>query len=540
MRARTTDCSVSQGERRAERQGVILVLVLVVVAMLALVSLGFSERMIIERRAAMTSARQSQAREMAQSGAEMARQVLALDPTEQSDDGGIYDNPQLFRDVLVVDDDTPRDRGRFTIIAPRIEDRAATDVRYGLQDESNRINLSTILQADKTQSGASKKMLMGLPGMTDATANAILDWIDADDTPRDQGAEVDYYGSLTPGYAPRNGPPASIEELLLVRGVTPQLLFGLDAAAMGYVADGLAAGGVEGVDNSDGSMDHGWAAYLTLCSAESNRNTEGTDKINLNDSDLKKLYDSLKSALDEEQAGFIVAYRAYGPSTSTGGGQSGNATISESDVSKMKASVSIGSVLDLIGATVEIPAPSSQSNNGHEQSHPRARRIKSPFTDDASSMSSYLPELMAAVTVQSKSYAGRININQAPRVVLNCIPGITPEIVDQIIARRIPDPVEDTGDHTYEAWPLAEGIVPLKTMKALLPFVNTGGCVYRAQILGRFDEGPPTARIEVILDAGKQPTKLLSWKDMSRLTTGFPAEMLEQVNSGQWSVVSGQ
>ena len=44
------------------------------------------------------------------------------------------------------------------------------------------------------------------------------------------GAESDYYGSLSPPYAPRNGPPVTIEELLLVRGVTPQLLFGLDAA----------------------------------------------------------------------------------------------------------------------------------------------------------------------------------------------------------------------------------------------------------------------------------------------------------------------
>ena len=31
-----------------------------------------------------------------------------------------------------------------------------------------------------------------------------------------------------PPYAPRNGPLGSIEELLLVRGVTPALLFGAD------------------------------------------------------------------------------------------------------------------------------------------------------------------------------------------------------------------------------------------------------------------------------------------------------------------------
>ena len=76
-------------------------------------------------------------------------------------------------------------------------------------------------------------MLMGLPGMTDDVADAILDWIDADDNPRPNGAESQYYLGLPLPYVPRNGPPVTIDELLLVRGVTPELLYGLDAAKMG-------------------------------------------------------------------------------------------------------------------------------------------------------------------------------------------------------------------------------------------------------------------------------------------------------------------
>ncbi len=70
--------------------------------------------------------------------------------------------------------------------------------------------------------------------------------------------------------------------------------------------------------------------------------------------------------------------------------------------------------------------------------------------------------------------------------------------------------------------------MPLKTMKSLLPFITAGGSVYRAQILGTFEGGGPTARLEVILDAGKSPTKLLFWKDMSRLPNGFPVETAAQ------------
>ena len=35
---------------------------------------------------------------------------------------------------------------------------------------------------------------------------------------------------------------------------------------------------------------------------------------------------------------------------------------------------------------------------------------------------------------------GRININLAPRTVLMCIPGMTQDLCDQIVANRIQDP----------------------------------------------------------------------------------------------------
>ena len=39
--------------------------------------------------------------------------------------------------------------------------------------------------------------------MTEEIADAILDWLDEDEEPREYGAESDYYSSLSPGYAPR-------------------------------------------------------------------------------------------------------------------------------------------------------------------------------------------------------------------------------------------------------------------------------------------------------------------------------------------------
>ncbi len=56
--------------------------------------------------------------------------------------------------------------------------------------------------------------------------DAIVDWIDEDDQESDHGAETSYYQSLDPPYSAKNGPVTNIEELLLVRGVTPELFFG--------------------------------------------------------------------------------------------------------------------------------------------------------------------------------------------------------------------------------------------------------------------------------------------------------------------------
>jgi type II secretion system (T2SS) protein K len=57
--------------------------------------------------------------------------------------------------------------------------------------------------------------------------NAILDWIDPDDEVRKPGgAEAKYYESLDPPRTPKNGPLDSPEELLLVKGVDPDLFYG--------------------------------------------------------------------------------------------------------------------------------------------------------------------------------------------------------------------------------------------------------------------------------------------------------------------------
>lgn len=60
----------------------------------------------------------------------------------------------------------------------------------------------------------------------DTVVDSILDWKDPDDLYRINGAENDYYRSLKEPYDCKNGPLDAVEELLLVKGVTPGLFYG--------------------------------------------------------------------------------------------------------------------------------------------------------------------------------------------------------------------------------------------------------------------------------------------------------------------------
>lgn len=68
---------------------------------------------------------------------------------------------------------------------------------------------------------------MNVPSDTAAAiADAIIDWEDDDDEHRVNGAESDYYMGLPTPYPAKNKRLDSLEELLFVKGVTPELYNG--------------------------------------------------------------------------------------------------------------------------------------------------------------------------------------------------------------------------------------------------------------------------------------------------------------------------
>lgn len=125
--------------------------------------------------------------------------------------------------------------------APKIEDTGdfekewkcdgtpyAVSFQYGdaevkLKSETGRINLN---RAPDQLLKKVAKYFVEVGEQRDTIVDSILDWRDPDDFHRVNGAENDYYRSLSEPYDCKNADFDSVEELLLVKGISPELFYG--------------------------------------------------------------------------------------------------------------------------------------------------------------------------------------------------------------------------------------------------------------------------------------------------------------------------
>jgi len=206
--------------RARHRQGIAIIIVLWVVLVLSLLISGFAFTMHVETEVASFARKQLKAESLARSGIEVARMQLILDlqsPTEGGFDA--LDQAWATNEDLYVDHELG-------------------DGTYNVKvaDEEAKIPINSA-------SDVQLKRLLNLLGVdpldADIIVDSILDWIDADDLTRLNGAESDYYQSLSPPYSCKNAPLDRIEELLLVRGVTPELFQGSAAGEEDQAQPGL-------------------------------------------------------------------------------------------------------------------------------------------------------------------------------------------------------------------------------------------------------------------------------------------------------------
>lgn len=539
------------------RRGSVLLLVLVVVVMLTLAAYNFSELMLTEMEAAAVHADEVQARLLTDSAAEYVAVLLANRTTLQEEN--LQHNPDLFLGVEVVPAEVSGKRARFSIIAPVEQDPLARGIRYGLIDESAKLNLNALqkLQLDEDQS---RNLLLGLPGMTQDLADAILDWVDVDDNSRLYGVESEYYESLSPAYSCKNGPLETIDELLLVRGVTAELLYGEDANRNGLLDPNENDGDASPpLDNADGVLDLGWIAFLTVHSRELNLRADGSQKINVNNGLLTDLYDQLAAEFDEDVAKFVVAFRMSGPKdprpdNTTSSGSSATVATSTTRGQQQQQQQQVLQGLASAAAQAVATPGGKVTRGGMDISKGGQYRIKSlwelidsrcdavvdgvsttltsPWSSTSGNLSSLLPIIMDTLSVSGDAFLeGRININQARREVLVGLPNMTEQVVEAIVNAQMLDEsgaprVDVLGTRNTTGWLFLEGIVDIWGMRDLDPYLTARGDVYRAQILGFFDGGGPVARAEVVVDGTQSPPRIVFFRDLNDLGRGYTRAQL--------------
>jgi general secretion pathway protein K len=103
-------------------------------------------------------------------------------------------------------------------------------IEVTVSEESGRINLNSLVQPNgefEPFTQAALKRLGKRLHIPEDAWNALADWLDSNDQTRSNGAESPYYRSLKQPYAARNGKLATIAELSLVKGFTPEIVAGL-------------------------------------------------------------------------------------------------------------------------------------------------------------------------------------------------------------------------------------------------------------------------------------------------------------------------
>ena len=522
----------------SRREGALLLIVLVTVVILSLSAYTFTTLMQTEEEATRLMTLRLQTKYLADSGLDYTRMFLANTDATIFENGGRWNNEERFRGIPVASEVDGGGRiGYFSVVNYDIDsDGLAAGSRFGLVDESSKINLNTLVFSDALQEGVAREILMQLPEMTEEIADSILDWLDSDDEARDYGVETDFYQGLSPGYAAKNGPMDSLDELLLIPGVTPQLLFGLDTNRNGVLDPDEAASNDISVNDSDLYL--GWSAFLTLYSKESNLTAEGLPRINVNAEDLEQLYDDLKSTFNDDWANMVILYRCASDErlAELSLDDLGNdiPTLEASritlDFGLLESQRKFNTILDLFNLTINVGQTTEEFAGVTTPDDVFSDTVKSPVT--LINMGFTIPLMMQSLTTfEGSTIPGRVNVMQAPRRVLLAIPGIDEETVDLIIQKRgtdfeLDDPDGADLNRRYETWLMVEGLVDPETMKGLMKYVCAGGDVYRAEIVGYFPDGIGTSRAEAVIDTTVPVPRVLFWRDKSHLPAGYSIETL--------------
>jgi competence ComEA-like helix-hairpin-helix protein len=443
-------------------RGSILVGLLWCVVLLALIVVGVLHTATMDLKVTKNYGDKIQAHYLALAGIEKSRALLHQAVHNHAQLGrnrsaDLFNSPDQFRDVRLG-------RGEFRVFR-RGALAEGGGLIFGISDEESRLNANA----------ATAEELTKLNGLSPDIASAILAWRGQGDA-NPNGANADYYASLQPPYQPRNAPFQTMRELLMVRGVTPDLLFGNDSHQNGF----LPAGDDEQDNSGPAFADGGWAAVLTVHSADANVNVSGKDRVNIQTADENAL--TGVTGITSPMARAIVQYRNQNR---------------------------FQSIADLLDVT----PPQNQNGPGRNSGAAATGQANQSANSGGPRVidQSLLMEIADDLTASSdKEQSGLLNLNTASLDALICLPGIEREQAQAIVSYA-----QSQGGFANVAELLKVSSVDRQLFKQIAPLVTTRSETFRILSEGRVKSTGTRQRIEMIVRVTQSDVAVLAYREDS-------------------------
>jgi type II secretory pathway component PulK len=350
-------------------------------------------------------------------------------------------------------------KGYFWILRSNLENEREFD--YGLRDESGKINLNS----------ASEEMLLRLPGMTAELAASIIDWRDEDSEISPGGAEDEYYLLLAEPYNCKNSALETVDEILLIKGASKDILYGEDTNLNSILDDNENDGDLrEPLDNRNGRLDSGFYDYVTVYSVEINLDSEGNQRININDAQSRAdLQSELQKIVKEERALEIMGFIPTRPS--------------------------YANVLDFYFST-------------------------------GLKLEEFSQIIDRLTTSDEETFPGLVNVNTAPKAVLLCLPGLEESDVEALLSRR-----NSEQDLDSIAW-ITE-VLDREKAVAVGNYITTRSFQYSADIVSVAGNGRAYKRCKTVFDIRQDTPRIIYWKSMTHFGWPLNQQIVATLREGQ-------
>ena len=211
----------------AGNRGIALLITLSVTTILVAAALEYNRRARFEVVSTASARDRMTLSYMASSGIHVAMAMLIKDKGESNFDSLEEDwaNSEKIDEIL---QEIPFEKGKLTVKITDELGKIQVNALVRFPD-SRQFNESQVMLWERLLRAIGSEEDLQEDSSPTAIVNSVKDWLDSGDddaTTGLSGAESSYYQEQDPPYTSRNGPLEDLNELLMIKGISPELFYG--------------------------------------------------------------------------------------------------------------------------------------------------------------------------------------------------------------------------------------------------------------------------------------------------------------------------